>query len=35
VSRYSSDAARDGASLEPLIEVNRSIMAGLAQRAGT
>ncbi|MEQ1755718.1 MAG: flagellar biosynthesis regulator FlaF [Micropepsaceae bacterium] len=32
VSRYSSDAAQKGASLEPLIDVNKSIMAGLSQR---
>jgi len=32
VSRFSSEAARTGASLEPLIDVNKSIMAGLAQR---
>src|SRR5262249_28411191 len=32
VSRFSSEVARTGASLEPLIDVNRSIMAGLAQR---
>jgi flagellar protein FlaF len=32
VSRYSSEAAQKGASLEPLIDVNKSIMAGLSQR---
>jgi flagellar protein FlaF len=32
VSRYSSEVVQDGASLEPLIDVNKSIMAGLAQR---
>lgn len=32
VSRYSSEAIQQGASLEPLIDVNKSIMAGLAQR---
>jgi flagellar biosynthesis activator protein FlaF len=32
VSRYSSDAAQRGVSLEPLIDVNKSIMAGLSQR---
>ncbi len=32
VSRYSSDAAQKGASLEPLIDINKSIMAGLSQR---
>lgn len=34
VSRFSSDVAALGGSLEPLIDVNKSIMAGLAQRAG-
>jgi flagellar protein FlaF len=33
VSRFSSDAARSGASLEPLIDVNRAIMQGLARRS--
>jgi flagellar protein FlaF len=33
VSRFSSEAAAGGGSLEPLIDVNKSIMAGLAQRA--
>src|SRR5262245_27262636 len=32
VSRFSSDAASTGASLEPLIDVNKSIMAGLSAR---
>ncbi len=32
VSRYSSEVVQQGASLEPLIDVNKSIMAGLAQR---
>lgn len=32
VSRFSSDVARSGASLDPLIEVNRAIMQGLARR---
>lgn len=32
VSRYSSEVAQKGASLEPLIDVNKSIMAGLSQR---
>lgn len=32
VSRYSSEAAQKGASFEPLIDVNKSIMAGLSQR---
>ena len=33
VSRFSSDAAANGASLDPLINVNKSIMAGLSQKA--
>jgi len=32
VSRFSSDAAGTGASLEPLIDVNKSIMAGLSAK---
>ena len=32
VSRFSSEATRNGGSLEPLIDVNKSIMAGLSQR---
>jgi flagellar protein FlaF len=32
VSRYSSEVMQQGASLEPLIDVNKSMMAGLAQR---
>ena len=32
VSRFSSEAIGIGASLEPLIDVNKSIMAGLSQR---
>src|SRR6185503_11733127 len=32
VSRFSSEAVRSRASLEPLIEVNRAIMQGLASR---
>ena len=32
VSRFSSEIVRSRASLEPLIEVNRAIMQGLAQR---
>lgn len=32
VSRYSSEAIQQGISLEPLIDVNKSIMAGLAKR---
>ncbi|MCE9524249.1 MAG: flagellar biosynthesis regulator FlaF [Alphaproteobacteria bacterium] len=32
VSRFSSEVARTDASLEPLIDVNKSIIAGLAQR---
>jgi flagellar protein FlaF len=35
VSRYSSEAIQQGTSLEPLIDVNKSIMAGLAQRQAT
>lgn len=34
VSRYSSEVMREGRSLEPLIEVNRSIMQGLGVAAG-
>jgi len=33
VSRFSSEAAGTGASLEPLIDVNKSIMAGLSQKS--
>ena len=32
VSRYSSEVIQKGGSLEPLIDVNKSIMAGLSQR---
>jgi len=32
VSRFSSEIAKSRSSLEPLIEVNRAIMQGLAQR---
>ena len=32
VSRFSSEVAKSRGSLEPLIEVNRAIMQGLAQR---
>jgi flagellar protein FlaF len=32
VSRYSSQVARDGASISPLIEVNKNIMEGLVPR---
>jgi flagellar protein FlaF len=32
VSRFSSEAAGSGASLEPLIDVNKAIMAGLARK---
>jgi flagellar protein FlaF len=32
VSRFSSDAASTGASLDPLIDVNKAIMAGLSPR---
>ncbi|MEQ1864413.1 MAG: flagellar biosynthesis regulator FlaF [Micropepsaceae bacterium] len=30
VSRYSSEVARTGATLEPLIDINKTIMAGLS-----
>jgi flagellar protein FlaF len=33
VSRYSSQVVRDSASMAPLIDVNRNIMAGLAPRS--
>ena len=32
VSRYSSQVLREGADIEPLIDVNRSMMEGLAPR---
>ena len=32
VSRYSSSVLREGADLEPLIDVNRTMMEGLARR---
>jgi len=32
VARYSSDVLRDGADLEPLIDINRTMMEGLAAR---
>jgi flagellar protein FlaF len=32
VARYSSDVLRQGADIEPLIEVNRTMMEGLAAR---
>jgi flagellar biosynthesis activator protein FlaF len=32
VSRYSSDVATQGASIDPLIDVNKSIMEGLSMR---
>ncbi|HVZ99080.1 MAG TPA: flagellar biosynthesis regulator FlaF [Caulobacterales bacterium] len=32
VSRYSSQVLRDGAEIDPLIDVNRSMMEGLAAR---
>jgi len=32
VARYSSEVLRDGADLEPLIDINRTMMEGLAQR---
>jgi flagellar protein FlaF len=35
VSRFSSDAAGTGASLEPLIDVNKTVMAGLSPRPTT
>ena len=34
VSRYSSEAIPQGSTLEPLSDVNKAIMAGLAQRPG-
>ncbi|MEZ5995131.1 MAG: flagellar biosynthesis regulator FlaF [Hyphomonadaceae bacterium] len=34
VARYSSEVLRDGADVEPLIEINRTMMEGLAARAG-
>jgi len=33
VTRYSSQVMREGAGLDPLIDVNRAIMEGLAARA--
>ena len=33
VSRYSSSVVQEGESLEPLIDVNKDIMAGLAARS--
>ena len=32
VSKYSSDVLREGADIEPLIDINRSMMEGLAAR---
>lgn len=32
VARYSRDVLRDGADVEPLIEINRAMMEGLAAR---
>ena len=32
VARYSADVIRDGAALDPLIDVNRTMMEGLAAR---
>lgn len=32
VTRYSRDVLRDGADIEPLIDVNRTMMEGLAER---
>lgn len=34
VSRYSSDVMRDGAPMEPLIDINKAIMEGLRASAG-
>ncbi len=35
VSRFSSEATRTGASLDPLIDVNKAMMARLSQRPAT
>ncbi len=32
VSKYSSEVLREGADIEPLIEINRAVMEGLASR---
>jgi hypothetical protein len=32
VSRYSREVLRDGADVEPLIDINRTMMEGLAAR---
>lgn len=32
VSRYSSDVLRDGADIDPLVDINRTMMEGLAPR---
>ena len=32
VARYSSEVLRDGADLEPLIDINRAMMEGLGAR---
>lgn len=32
VARYSSEVLRDGADIEPLIDINRTMMEGLASR---
>ncbi len=34
VRRYSSEVLRDGAEMEPLIDINRTIMQGLQARPG-
>ncbi len=34
VRKYSSEILRDGADIDPLIDINRAIMQGLEQRAG-
>lgn len=34
VTKHSSAVLRDGADIEPLIDINRTIMQGLAERAG-
>jgi flagellar biosynthesis activator protein FlaF len=32
VARYSSEVLRDGADIDPLIDINRTMMEGLAAR---
>jgi flagellar protein FlaF len=32
VSKYSSDVLRNGAAIDPLIDINRTMMEGLATR---